>query len=130
MNLIIGRKLHTGGPISSDHSPMEVDALKGWKSKGESKGKDDGGKYGKGGETKDGKTRFEGTCNLCGKTGHKKEDCWHNKSGEKGKSEKGKGKGKQDHKGKGRRATSSATSVARRVTTRRTAGRSQSRSRS
>jgi len=70
--------------------------LKGWKGKGKQKGKGDGK-----GKTKDGKTRFEGTCNLCGKTGHKKEDCWHNKSGEKGKSEKGKGKGKQAHKGKG-----------------------------
>ncbi len=81
---------------------MEVDALKDWNSKGKSKSKDDGGKYGKGGKAKDGKTRFEGTCNLCGKTGHKKEGCWHKKTGEKGKSDKGNGKGNQDHKGKGK----------------------------
>ncbi len=29
VNLIIGRKLYTGDPTSSEHSPMEVDALKG-----------------------------------------------------------------------------------------------------
>ena len=86
MNLIIGRKLYNGA--TSEPIPMEVDALKGWTDKGKQKGKGDGK-----GKTKDGKTRFEGTCNLCGKTGHKKEDCC--------KSEKGKGKGKQDHR-KGR----------------------------
>ncbi len=69
VNLIIGRKLYTGDPACSEHSPIEVEALKGWQSKGKSKGKDDGGKYGKGGKTNDGKTRFEGTCNLCGKIG-------------------------------------------------------------
>ncbi len=93
VNLVIGRKLYNGS--TSEQVPMEVDAVKGWKDKGKSKGKDDS-KYGTGGKTKGGKTRFEGTCNLCDKTGHKKEDCWHNKSGEKGKSEKGKGMGKQD----------------------------------
>ncbi len=56
------------------HAPIEVDALKGWKSKGKSKGKSDGGKFGGGCKTKEGKTRFEVTCNLCGKVGHKKED--------------------------------------------------------
>jgi hypothetical protein len=49
VSLIIGRKLHTRDPSASEHASMEVDALKGWKSKGKSKGKDDGGKFGKGG---------------------------------------------------------------------------------
>ena len=29
VNLIIGRKLCTGDPTTSEHAPMEVDALKG-----------------------------------------------------------------------------------------------------
>ena len=98
VNLIIGRKLYTGVASANDPAPMEVDAL--WKGKGggKSKGKGNGKSFGKG---KDGKSKFEGACNGCGKTGHKLVDCWFNKSGEKAKGEKGKGKGKTDSKGKG-----------------------------
>ena len=110
VNLIIGRKLYTGSEQGNDalQTPMEVDALKGGKGKGKYKGKDDG-KHSKGKDKNfsqrmyhtDAKPRFEGTCNHCGKIGHKKDDCWHNKKDDKGKDQKGKGKSKQDQKGKG-----------------------------
>ena len=98
VNLIIGRKLYTGVASANDPAPMEVDALCKVKGGGKSKGKGNGKSFGKG---KDGKSKFEGACNGCGKTGHKLVDCWFNKSGEKAKGETGKGKGKTDSKGKG-----------------------------
>jgi hypothetical protein len=42
-------------------------------------------------------TKFEGTCNKCGKKGHKAADCWAKASGQKGSGkthDKGKGRGK------------------------------------
>ncbi len=69
MNLIIGRKLYTADSTSNEHAPMEVDALKGWKSKGKSKGKDDGGKdEGTGKQDHKGEGTTSGVeCYKCGK---------------------------------------------------------------
>ncbi len=66
---------------------------------------------------------------MCGKVGHKKEDSWHNKTSEKGKSDKGKGKGKQDRKGKGTTSDIECYKCEKN-TLRRTVGQNQSRSQS
>ncbi len=90
----------TRAASANNSAPMEVDALKGWRSKSsdKSKGKGNGKSSGK---TKDGKARFEGACNGCGKTVHKLADCWLNKSAHTGKGDKVKGKGKPEYKSKG-----------------------------
>ena len=64
------------------------------------KGKDGKGKYGK---EQQQQQKFHGTCNICGKTGHKREDCWFKeKATYKGKDPKGKTYKGKDAKGKGK----------------------------
>lgn len=49
-----------------------------------------------------GKGKFQGTCNVCGKVGHKTADCWYPNSDGKGKGKsKGRGRGKAQGAGKG-----------------------------
>lgn len=87
---------------------MELDAFK-----GSSKGSK-GSKGGKGKSKEQNKQTPDKdvTCHLCGKKGHRKASCWHNKAnggsgeppGQKPLSNTGKGKGQQNGKGKARKA--------------------------
>jgi len=70
---IIGVKKHLLGGSSQD-----ISALTGKGKKGKGKGKG----FGKDGPASGQITiKFEGSCFLCGKPGHKKADCWHNATG-------------------------------------------------
>ena len=63
------------------------------------KGKGKGGKE----DQNKGTTKFTGTCNCCGKTGHKAAECWWAPEATKGqKAGKGGGKGGKGKKGKGK----------------------------
>ena len=104
----------SGGP-----APMDVDTLvraigslvKGGKGKGKAqdgKGKGKGQKGDKGGKKgnqKGSPAKFTGTCDNCGKVGHKKADCWQRAKGGSTDNNKGKGKGKgKGGKNKGKSA--------------------------
>jgi hypothetical protein len=104
-------KLSSVKESSDGAQPMDVDAFV-MKGKGKSKnGKGSGkpgksGKHDKGGSSspigkgKGTDKKFEGTCHICQKPGHKAADCWHRagKSDGGGKTGKGKGAGKKGGK--------------------------------